>query len=122
MKTILVTVVMMAMILTGCNQKSTLEYETINLDEIQSKVEEGYIVMDVREIDEYNSGHIVGAINKPLSDLKKDDFVGLDTEKDYVVICRSGNRSIEASKILVADDYHVVNVSEGMSTWTGEVE
>lgn len=112
----------MALILTGCNQKSTVEYETIDLDEIQSKVEEGYIVLDVREIDEYDSGHIPGAINKPLSDLQKENFVGLDTDEDYVVICRSGNRSIEASKILVADGYHVVNVSEGMSTWAGEVE
>lgn len=97
-------------------------YETIDLEDIEGYVAEGYIVADVREVDEYESGHIPGAINVPLSALQNGDFSGLDYDEKYVIICRSGNRSVTASDILTNEGFHVVNVSEGMSTWTGEVE
>lgn len=97
-------------------------YETIDLDDIEAYVAEGYIIADVREIDEYESGHIPGAINAPLSALQNGDFSALDPDEKYIIICRSGNRSVTASEILTEEGFHVVNVSEGMSTWPGEVE
>lgn len=114
--------ILVIVLLAGCSQPKAGEYETIDLDQIEAKVEQGYVVMDVREIDEYESGHIVSAINKPLSELKNADFNELNDDEDYVVVCQSGNRSKEASEILVSEGYEVLNVSEGMSTWTGEVE
>lgn len=97
-------------------------YETIDLEDIEDYVANGYIVADVREIDEYESGHIPGAINVPLSILQNGDFSALDSNEKYVIICRSGNRSVTASDILSSEGFDVVNVSEGMSTWPGEVE
>ena len=110
------------LILAACSTKTLEKYETIGLDEVQQKKDSGLIVLDVREVEEFSEGHIIGAVNMPLSELKKGNRENLDSTESYIVICRSGNRSKEASDILFEDGYDVVNVSEGMSSWTGEVE
>lgn len=122
MKKILVVLfaMMLMPVLAACGSEES--YETIDIDQIEAKVQEGYKVLDVREPDEYAGGHIVGAANKPLSELQASNFERVDKESSYIVICRSGNRSQEASKILVDEGYTVVNVSEGMSSWPGEIE
>lgn len=104
------------------NENEQVNFETIDLDEIDAYVNDGYIIADVREIDEFAAGHIPGAINAPLSFLQEGDFSALDSNEKYVIICRSGNRSVAASDILSSEGFDVVNVSEGMSTWTGEIE
>ncbi|HZW68715.1 MAG TPA: rhodanese-like domain-containing protein [Pseudogracilibacillus sp.] len=100
----------------------SLKYETIDLEAVEDYVADGYIVADVREIDEFNEGHIPGAVHAPLSDLENNEFGPLQVDEKYVIICRSGNRSIAASNILIQEGFDIVNVSEGMSTWTGEIE
>ena len=107
--------------LAACSNDS-VSYDTIDIDEVEIKMDEGFIVLDVRESDEFAAGHIPAAQNKPLSVLQQDDFSELSKEEKYIVICRSGNRSQTASEILVNAGYEVVNVSAGMSSWTGAVE
>lgn len=107
---------------TDVQSEVDASYETIDLEDIEQYISEGYIVADVREIEEFEAGHIPGAVNAPLSDLQEGDLGPLEEDEKYVVICRSGNRSITASDILSELDFDIVNVSEGMSTWTGEVE
>jgi len=104
------------------NQVEQVAYETIDIDEIDRYVADGYTVVDVREVDEYESGHITDALNVPLSGLENGEFGNLNKDEPYVIICRSGNRSQTASQILIDEGYDVVNVSEGMSTWTGDIE
>ena len=106
--------------LTACSSGTT--YETIDIDDIPQKVVDGYQVLDVREIHEYDAGHIPGALNKPLSGLENGDIEGLDPNQNYIVICQSGNRSKEASTILSEEGFTVLNVSEGMSSWSGDTE
>lgn len=120
MKKIIFTFIL-AIFLVGCSEKD-VSYETIDLDEIEEKVNDGYIVLDVREVDEFESGHIPGAVNKPLSELQEANFSNIDKNDKYVVICRSGNRSVTASNILVEEGYTVVNTSDGMGSWQGEIE
>lgn len=106
--------------LSGCAKD--VPYETISLDEMEEKLADGYVLLDVREVDEFYEGHIPGAINKPLSALQEDDFSHLSKDEKYIVICRSGNRSITASELLSEEGYEVINTSEGVSTWNGELE
>ncbi|WP_342512367.1 rhodanese-like domain-containing protein [Sporosarcina sp. FSL K6-1522] len=115
-------VIVFVFLLTACGAKNAEGYETIVLKDIQQHVDKGAIVLDVREVEEFEEGHIIGAVNVPLSELQKGNRADLDSAEQYIVICRSGNRSKEASAILAGDGYDVVNVSEGMSSWTGEVE
>lgn len=107
--------------LAACSNDSA-SYETIDINEVEAKMNEGFVVLDVRERDEFVEGHIPAAQNKPLSALQQDDFNELSKEEKYIVICRSGNRSQTASEILVNEGYEVVNVSAGMSSWTGAIE
>ncbi|WP_107838431.1 rhodanese-like domain-containing protein [Metasolibacillus meyeri] len=107
------------LILSACSSAS---YETISLDAIASYIEQGYEVVDVREPIEYGEGHIPNAINLPLSSLQQGQLSPLEQGQKYIIICRSGNRSQVASDILHEAGYSIVNVSEGMSSWTGEVE
>ena len=52
-------------------------------------------ILDVREIHEYNAGHIPSAENFPLSTLGA-DFSKLDKDQKYYVICQAGGRSAKA--------------------------
>lgn len=76
----------------------------------------------MRETNEYDAGHIPGAMNKPLSEISAGNLEGLDPNQEYVVVCQSGNRSKQASDLLAEDGYAVINVKQGMSSWTGTVE
>lgn len=109
----------MLMFLTACSSTS---YDTIALNEMDNYIEKGYKIVDVREPDEYTTGHIPNAINVPLSLLQQEMFDPLEKNTNYIIICRSGNRSKTASDILYKEEYTVVNTSEGMSSWTGEIE
>ena len=118
---LLVVISISILTLAACNNDS-VSYETIDIDEVEAKMNEGFIVLDVREPNEFAEGHIPAAQNKPLSALQQDDFSELSKEEQYIIICRSGNRSQTASEILANAGYEVVNVSAGMSSWTGAIE
>jgi rhodanese-related sulfurtransferase len=61
-----------------------------------------YTVIDVREPDEYQSGHVDGALNIPLSELMNsaNKLAALPKDSNIIVYCQSGNRSNEAMNIL----------------------
>jgi len=65
------------------------------------------ILLDVRTIDEYNSGHAAYSVNIPL-DVIED--IKIDKDKKIFVYCQSGNRSKIAEKALSKIGYDVVNV------------
>lgn len=59
------------------------------------------VILDVRTADEYQSGHLKGARNIDFySSNFKDQLSRLDKNKNYVVYCRSGNRSGQASNLM----------------------
>ena len=73
-------------------------------------------VVDVRESDEYISGHVPGALHAPLSSLP--DFVDLfDSEVMTFVICRAGSRSMRACEYLESLGKKVTNVAGGTGAW-----
>jgi rhodanese-related sulfurtransferase len=83
---------------------------------------EGAVVVDVCEPNEYQTGHIPGAINLPLSALPK-RLPELDKHKSkpVIVACRSGNRSMKAAAMLRKQGFATVyNLSGGLLAWEKE--
>jgi len=98
--------------------------EIVNNEEVKEKLtnEEDIILLDVREPDEFSLSHIPEAINIPLGEIEN-RASELDKEKDMYVICRTGNRSDMAARILSTLEFKkVFNVIPGMIQWTGETE
>ena len=73
-------------------------------------------LVDVREVDEFESLHLEGAQNLPLSQLA-DTYDQLDKDLLYYVICKSGVRSARACQFLAEQGYDVINVQGGMMTF-----
>ena len=73
-------------------------------------------VLDVREVDEFESLHLEGARNLPLSQLA-DTYEQLDKDQLYYVICKSGMRSARACQFLAEQGYDVINVQDGMTVF-----
>ena len=73
-------------------------------------------VLDVREVDEFESLHLEGAQNLPLSQLA-DTYDQLDKDLLHYVICKSGIRSARACQFLAEHGYDVINVQGGVTAF-----
>jgi rhodanese-related sulfurtransferase len=95
-------------------------YQSIGMDEFYQKVKrEKLLIIDVREEEEYQQGHIPGARNYPLSTINE-NAEELDKTAHYYVICQSGGRSAQACAYLTNLPLNVTNVMGGMSAWKGD--
>lgn len=80
------------------------------------------IFIDVREVDEWRSGHISGATHLALSELVKGRGIdSLNPDKKYVIYCQHGVRSLTALNILKGLDFkEVYSLKGGFAKWQGE--
>lgn len=118
MKKKLISLVICILLLTGCDNKS---YETITENTANELISNNNVVIiDVRNIDEYNTGHIKDAINIPVS---KIDEVSYDKDQYIIVYCASGMRSSNAAQVLVDLGYtNVYNLDGGLINWGAALE
>ena len=77
---------------------------------------ESLSVLDVREVEEFETLHLESAHNLPLSQLA-DSYDQLDKDQLYYVICKSGMRSARACQFLAEKGYDVINVQGGMTAF-----
>ena len=84
---------------------------------------EGYILLDVRTMEEYKEGHIKNAICIP-NERIDDTVIDTLTDKDQLIFvyCRSGRRSKEAAQKLVNMGYTKIYDIGGIIDWKGEIE
>ena len=117
------------MILTACGKKTEEKqgavYMNITAQEAKEimDTEEDYAILDVREQDEYDAGHIPGAILIPYTQIKDSAEEAL-TDKDQLILvyCRSGRRSKIAAEALVELGYTNIKEFGGIIDWPYEVE
>ena len=76
-------------------------------------------VVDVRYPNEWEAGHIDGAVHIP-GDYVFDRVGELDATRPVVAVCRSGNRSAEAAKDLASEGFDVQNLEGGIDAWVAE--
>ena len=78
----------------------------------------GAVLMDVREADEFRSGHIPGAVNVPLSRIHTID---IPRDKQLYVYCLRGTRSIQAVGALKRMGYPAKSIG-GITGYKGQIE
>ncbi len=125
----LILILLAVMLLTACGQDKKNEqetvYMTISAEEAKQIMdsEEGYVILDVRTQEEYDEGHIPGAIVIPLAEIEDRAEEEL-TDKDQLILvyCRSGRRSKMAAEALVQLGYTNIKEFGGILDWRYEVE
>ena len=115
--------------LAGCGsreEENTASYQQITAEEAKSMMDEqpDAVVLDVREQDEYDAGHIPSAVLLPIGTINEETAASVIPGKDTVVLvyCRSGNRSKTASQALVDLGYTQIYEFGGIKDWPYEVE
>ena len=125
----LVFLLLAVMMLTACGQDKENDqgavYVNITAEEAKQIMdsEEGYIILDVRTQEEYDQGHIPGAIVISHEEIaEKAEKVLTDKNQMILVYCRSGRRSKIAAEALVELGYTNIKEFGGIIDWPYEVE
>ncbi|MFS0784308.1 rhodanese-like domain-containing protein [Bacillus sp. 1P06AnD] len=95
----------------------------ISAKEVEQLVNKGQnpTIIDVREDDEVAQGKIPGAVHIALGTIPE-RMNELDKSKEYIMVCRSGGRSGNATQFLEQQGYQVTNMTGGMLAWEGKTE
>ena len=131
-------IVLAAVLLTACGQNreetkpteetpNTQEAVYMNITAQEAKEimdrEEGYVILDTRAQEEYDEGHIPGAILIPHDEiLQKAESLLTDKDQLILVYCRSGRRSKLAAEDLQKLGYTNIKEFGGIIDWPYEVE
>ena len=94
-------------------------------EEYNELINQGAIPIDVRSEEEYNAAKIPNTeIGYDWNNGEfMDKFIDLDSSKTYVMICRSGNRSMQAGLFLMTNGFEsVYNLKGGMINWSGPTD
>jgi len=122
-KLVVVIMTLFSLFGLGCGASSNKGFETISQEiayDIMSKPGD-YVIVDVREADEYAAGHIPNAILVPLSNLEKAAAEKIPDKKNLLLVyCRSGRRSKIAAKKLAQLGYTNIKEFGGIIDWKYE--
>ena len=125
----LVFLLLAVLLLTACGQDKEKDqgavYMNITAEEAKQimDTEEGYIILDVRTQEEYDEGHIPGAIVISHEEIaEKAEEMLPDKNQLILVYCRSGRRSKIAAEALVELGYTNIKEFGGIIDWPYETE
>ena len=127
MKRSQIIILLAALLLSGCTESrpaAAASYIQISQEEAKKMMEadDGHIVIDVRRQEEYDAGHIPGAVLIPNESIDTAPPEALpDPDQIILVYCRSGRRSKEAAQKLFDMGYTNVYEFGGIIDWTGEI-
>ena len=128
-RSLFLLVMLVAMLgLAACGRSSApaADGEAISLADLPTNIDvktvdqlrdrDDVFLLDVREDWEYAAGHIPGTTLIPLGQLQS-RLAELPTDKTIVAVCRSGNRSGQATQLLQQSGFTVHNMQGGMNAW-----
>jgi len=127
MRNISVVFMFAILLLIGCTAKqpaSAGSYTQISQEEAKKMMEadDGHVIVDVRRQDEYDAGHIPGAVLIPNESIGSKQPEALpDLNQVILIYCRSGNRSKQAAQKLYDMGYTKVYEFGGINSWTGDI-
>lgn len=117
MKKKIISLIVCILLLTACSGNS---YKTITENDANELILNNAVIIDVRSSEEYDTGHIEGAINIPVDNISSIDY---DKETVIIVYCASGVRSANAAQTLIESGYkNVYNLDGGLINWGAALE
>lgn len=131
---LLILLILLCILLTACgndtnkaetNEGDNAMYEQITAEAAKKIMDsnQDFIILDVREQDEFDAGHIPDAILLPYTEIEsKAEDILPDKDKQILVYCRSGRRSKIAAEALARLGYANVKEFGGIIDWPYEVE
>ena len=129
MKKVWIFVILAVLLLTACGQAKENDREAVyvNITAEEAKeimdTEEGYIILDVRTQEEYDEGHIPGAIQISHEEIEaRAEEMLTDKDQLILVYCRSGRRSKIAAEALAELGYTNIKEFGGIIDWPYETE
>ena len=108
-------------ILAGCDKPI---YEEITVDEAYEMInKKDVIVLDVREDNEFNQGHLENAINIPFDELEDRFMKEVTSDKDQIIIlyCRSGHRAMIGAETLASLGFTNLYTFGSIDDWEYEI-
>ena len=127
MKNLIIPMIAFLLLLAGCAKKNNepeASFRQISQDTAKEMMtrDDGHVIVDVRRQDEYDAGHIPGAIlipNETISTQRPEALPDLD--QIILVYCRTGIRAKQAAEKLFRMGYTNIYEFGGITTWTGEI-
>jgi len=92
------------------------QLEVVDVDAAQRLINDGALLLDVREDIEFEAGHAPGARHIPLMDVP-DVVDELPRDQVIICVCRSGARSARAAAFLLEQGLTAMNLEGGMKAW-----
>jgi rhodanese-related sulfurtransferase len=95
------------------------DVKVIDVTEYNIYADTDHILVDVREVDEYEEGHLPGAVNIPLSQFT-DRYTEIPQDKAVLLVCKLGGRSMQAAQFMATQDKgypELVNLDGGTMDW-----
>lgn len=122
---LLCILVLAALVVFGCSRTGNTANSSIDVS-IEEALKlwqiKAAIIIDIRTPEEYQAGHIPGVPLIPLDQLDK-RAEEIPKDQKVLLICRSGNRSSQGTKLLRSKGFdNVYNITGGMLAWRGPVE
>lgn len=128
-------VIYISIFLGGCSERGTIEGQSQPEEEVtvvmKIKPEDAKkllesenppALIDVREPDEFASGHIPNAVDVPLGDVVNGVIrLGIPKDQPIMVYCRTGRRSSEAASKLQGAGYQKIYDLGGITDWPYEI-
>lgn len=111
-----------ALTIVGCANKNTgNQVQPISALELKNQLDSGIdnntVIVDLREPNLYNKGHIPGAVLMPLADFDK-QYTLLDKNKRIILVCHTGPMGDASGQFLKTKGYEqVLNLDGGMRNW-----
>ena len=104
-------------------QASDKPWATITAEEAKTRLDENpdAILLDVRTQEEYDGGHVPGAVCFPNEDILPELPLPFEKDAEILVYCRSGRRSAEAAEKLTGMGYANVSDFGGIQDWPYEI-
>lgn len=99
-----------------------MSFDTIRTNDIMKYIaKNNVLIIDLREREEYQTGHIPSAVNIPYEELEERKY-SLQRNKLLIFYCDRGNISLLAARDLMKDGYNIKSLYGGIRAYTGRLE